>query len=384
MKIGILTQPLHNNYGGLLQNYALQQALIREGFEPETIDNSQKPHPWLKQKVIFAKDYFRHLMKPGLIKAPKYQPNEREFAEISRNSMHFINKYIKHTTPFHSTEELMNLVAKGRYAGYVVGSDQCWRPMYSGGFLKEMFLSFVDGDQQVRRISYAASFGTNRWEFSPEMTEACTRLAKQFDCVSVREDSGVRLCKDYLGVEALHVLDPTMLLSKEDYIKLVEDECEPQSGGNLFYYILDPNDEKNGLINKIATDLQLTPFTVLPRCQAENRTRKDIEHHIEDCVYPSVTSWLRGFMDAKMTVVDSFHGAVFSIIFNKPFWVIANAERGNARFSSLLKMFDLEDRLVDPSRLSQLDINRQIDWNTVNSILAKKIIESKKVFNYLR
>ena len=383
-RIGILTQPLQNNYGGLLQNYALQIVLKRLGFEPTTIDHRSIKLKWYRQMSDQTKCYLRHWLKPKVNKAPKYQLTERESKVIGRYSLAFVNKYISHTKPFTSVDELKHLVNEGNYSGYVVGSDQCWRPSYSGGFLKEMFFSFIDGSKDTHRIAYAASFGTDQWEFSHEMAKECARLAKQFDCVTVREDSGIRLCKEYFGIEAKHVLDPTMLLIKEDYIKLVEEEKEPESPGDLFYYILDPTEEKKAFINTIASAQKLTPCTVLPRCQAECRTRWDVKHRIEDCVYPSVTTWLRGFMDAKMTVVDSFHGTVFSIIFNKPFWVISNSERGNARFSSLLKLFDLEDRLINSTNVSELDFQRPINWDKVNSIREQMICESIKAFEFLK
>ena len=78
-----------------------------------------------------------------------------------------------------------------------------------------------------------------------------------------------------------------------------------------------------------------------------------------------------------MTVVDSFHGMVFSILFNKPFWVIGNAERGMSRFTSLLKTFHLEDRLLDADKLDNIDISKPIDWAVVNGILEENRSESK-------
>ena len=108
----------------------------------------------------------------------------------------------------------------------------------------------------------------------------------------------------------------------------------------------------------------------MPKYQAENRTKEDVKKRIEDCIFPSVTSWLRAFMDAEMVIVDSFHGAVFSIIFNKPFWVISNTERGNARFESLLKMFGLDDRMILPK--DEVDWQSYIDWKMVNEMRAKE------------
>ena len=351
MKIGILTQPLHANYGGLLQNYALQQTLVRAGHEVETID-------WgggsgLRAMLYRMKERVLHAFLPNRFSPLKYKPNNNEQAIIQRNTNHFINTYINHTEAIHSYDGFVRQVARGGYDAYVVGSDQCWRPCYNA-FLPSMFLDFVQ-DKQVKRIAYAASFGTDKWEFTPQQTAVCVPLAKKFDMVSVREDSGVKLCKEHLGVDAVHVLDPTMLLTKEEYIQLIEKEKEPKSNGTLFNYILDPDARKSAFIQKVAKAKGLKAFQVLPKYQTETRTKDDVKNRIEDCVFPGVTTWLRAFMDAEMTIVDSFHGMVFSIIFNKPFWAIGNVSRGMSRFTSLLKMFHLEDRLLDADNLDDVD-----------------------------
>lgn len=369
MKIGILTQPLHNNYGGLLQNYALQQVLKSMGHEVETVDWMPASAGDIKTWLWRKKETLLSLVLKDREK-PSYSLTDKEKEIISRNTHRFIERYIS-VCPFMAKkeEEFRSIDEAHKYQAYVVGSDQVWRPSYNGGMLTAMFLSFVKRDA-VRRIAYAASFGTSEWEFTPQMTEECARLAKQFDLITVREKSGVMLCREYLGVEAANVLDPTMLLNSEDYEKVVVNENEPKSSGTLFNYILDPSEEKKSLIERLADNQGLQAFTIMPKCQAENRTKWDVKHRIEDCVFPSVTSWLRGFMDAEMVVVDSFHGAVFSIIFNKPFWVIANAERGNARFESLLGLFGLEDRMI--SLGEEVDWKKEIDWKRVNEIRQKE------------
>lgn len=376
MKIGILTQPLHANYGGLLQNYALQQVLLRAGHEVETIDwtpsnkslrNSLSRIKWALLSTLFRNKYQKL----------RYQPTDKEKRIIQQHTNHFISTYIHHTKTIMFKDGFRRQTREGKYDAYVVGSDQCWRPGYNA-FLSSMFLDFVK-EEKAKRIAYAASFGTDQWEYSPEMTAICAPLAQKFDFVSVREDSGVRLCKDYLGVDAVHVLDPTLLLNKDDYISLIEAEKEPQSRGTLFNYILDPDANKTAFINRVAKEKGLQSFQVLPKCQAETRTKEDIKNRIEDCVFPGVTTWLRAFMDAEMTIVDSFHGMVFSIIFNKPFWVIGNANRGMSRFTSLLKVFHLEDRLLDANHLKDVDINLPIDWSYVNAILEQKRNECKNL-----
>lgn len=373
MKIGILTQPLHANYGGLLQNFALQQVLIRAGHEVNTID-------WDVVKGIHVQMYqikmrILSILFPSKYPKVKYQPNENEQYIIRRNTNYFISSYISHTKVVHSRKEFELQSLKDNYNAYVVGSDQCWRPSYNM-FLSSMFLDFAKY-QNVKRIAYAASFGTDQWEFTPQQIAICTPLVQLFDLVTVREDSGMKLCKKYFGVDAIHVLDPTMLLTKEDYISLIKVEKEPQSAGSLFNYILDPDVKKSAFIQRVADVKGLRSFQVLPKYQAEIRTKEDVKKRIEDCIFPRVTTWLRAFMDAEMTIVDSFHGMVFSIIFNKPFWVIGNASRGMSRFTSLLKVFSLEDRLLDVNNLKNIDVSKPINWESINGILEEKRIECK-------
>lgn len=369
MKIGILTQSLVVNYGGLLQNYALQQVLLQAGHEVETID-WYPSYNSLRERLYRVKRAMLSVFFPEKYPKLRYQPTEEERKVIQRNTNHFISTYINHTEKVRSKEGFITKAKEGNYDAYVVGSDQCWRPRYNA-FLTSMFLDFAK-EEKPQRIAYAASFGTDQWEFTQEMTSICAPLAQKFDFVSVREDSGVKLCKEHLGVNAVHVLDPTLLLTKEDYIHLIEAEKEPKAKGTLFNYILDPDTVKSAFINRVAKERGLKSFQVLPKCQAETRTMDDIKNHIEDCVFPGVTTWLRAFMDAEMTIVDSFHGMVFSIIFNKPFWVIGNVNRGMSRFTSLLKLFHLEDRLLDTNQLQEVDINRPIDWSSVNTILQQK------------
>ena len=281
MKIGILTQPLHSNYGGLLQNYALQQTLVRAGHEVETID--WEGGSGLRTMLYRMKVQVLHTLLPNRYPLLKYMPNDKEKSIIQRNTNHFINTYINHTEAIHSYEGFVSQAVRGKYDAYVVGSDQCWRPCYNA-FLPSMFLDFVQ-DKQVKRIAYAASFGTDKWEFTPQQTAVCALLAKKFDMVSVREDSGVKLCKEHLGVDAVHVLDPTMLLTKEDYIQLIEKEKEPKSDGTLFNHILDPDAKKSVFIQKVAKAKGLKAFQVLPKCQTETRTKEDVKKRIEDFVY---------------------------------------------------------------------------------------------------
>lgn len=370
MKIGILTQPLRNNYGGLLQNYALQKVLKDAGHTPITLDQGDSVSV-LRHKIYYLKCYLLHLLSPNKYKRPICLLSKEEESVIRKNTMYFIDKYISHTKVLRSVHEISTKSKEDGIQAFVVGSDQCWRASYNYHF-PAMFLNFVEKKSSIRKIAYAASFGIDTWELGENQNALYRKWASDFDLITVREKSGVYVCKKFLGVDAYNVLDPTLLLAKSDYVQLIQQEKEPESSGNLFYYILDPTEEKKRFIDTVGEKLNLKPFMVLPKYKEEYRTRNNVENDIEGCVYPRVTQWLRAFMDAKMTIVDSFHGMVFSIIFNKPFWVIKNGGRGNTRFDSLLSTFGLEDRLIDDKDLFTIDIKKPIDWEKVNQTIDDK------------
>lgn len=375
MRIGIVTQPLHNNYGGLLQNYALQRVLRDSGHDPITLDWSPISIPWWKEKGYNLKIWvYRNILGNKAVPRPSYKLNQVENKIISRNNYKFIDKYISHTEKVNSSKGFSEILNREGVQTLIAGSDQCWRPNYAGGHIYDMFFRFAE-NKNINRIAYAASFGTDIWEFSIEQTEECRRLVNKFNLVTVREKSGVDLCRDNLKVNATHVLDPTMLLDRAVYEQIAHDLGSHKSIGNLFYYILDPSKEKIAMVDSIASARDMKPFTVMPICQAENRTKQNVKKEIEKCVFPGVEQWLRAFMEAEMVICDSFHGCVFSIIFNRPFWVIGNSKRGNARFDSLLKTFGLEDRLITIGE--NIDINKPIAWENVNDILEQKRAFSK-------
>lgn len=371
MKIGIITQPLHTNYGGLLQNYALQQVLKGWGHNVITLDQKNVLLPKWRIYASFIKTFLFKIIGKGNERNYPYSLNKREQAYIRQHTNRFINKYINHTEPFQKIKDFRNYTINNNLDALIVGSDQVWRPIYN----RNVLCSFFDFSKglQVKRIAYAASFGVSHWEFNKSQTKHCRELIRNFNGVSVREDSGIDLCRKYLYCDALHVLDPTMLLEKEDYIHLVEEENEPISKGNLFTYILDNSIEKKSIVDEVASELSLIPFAVFPKSKA---SRKTIKRNLDACVYPSVTQWLRAFVDAEFVVCDSFHGAVFSIIFNKPFLIIGNKGRGMARFNALLEMFDLKNRMVNDIADIHSIVNTLIDWDKINQIRLKMKIYS--------
>jgi len=365
MKIGILTQPLHANYGGLLQAYALQTTLQKMGHDAIIINREysqyENPVDIPQSRVSKALDFIKYYIKV-LVGRPAYLMVPRTKLHLLwRNAKEFLAKYYTISPTLYTDKQLIDYYRSANFDCLIVGSDQVWRPAISPN-IYNYFFDFAEEDN-LKKLAYAASFGVNKWEFTEEQTYKCSRLAKLFDAISVRESSGVSLCKDYLGVEAYHVLDPTFLLEKEDYIEIINKEHEPISDGSLYYYILDSATSKMTLIKEIASKYQMKSYS----CNFKGYEKCYRIGHFEDSVYPPTTKWLRGFLDAKMVLTDSFHGAVFSIIFNKPFWVIGNKERGMARFESLLGLFGLEDRLIDIENYERVDFQMPIDWTGINN-----------------
>lgn len=366
MRIGILTLPLNQNYGGILQAYALQTVLERLGHEVRVVE-WKRPYglPFYKMPYVYGKRMVMNLMgrKFPVLYEQKYN---REQCVIRQNTDKFIKEYI-HLAEYDDFPD----IKESEYDAIVVGSDQVWRPRYFGiKQIENAYLKFAEG-WNIKRIAYAASFGTDEWEYTAKQTSECGRLLRMFDAVSVREDSGVRLCRERFGVGARHVLDPTVLLDKNDYVKLFEVAGTPKSKGNLLCYMLDETEEKRGLVRRVAEEKGLRPFNV--KSQSDSITSP-----IGERIQPPLEQWLRGFYDAEFVVTDSFHACVFSILFDKPFVVVGNANRGMSRFNSLLAMFGLEDRLLtDAHAYTEC---KDADRVGITAILVEK---KREAMNYL-
>lgn len=369
MRIGIVTLPLHTNYGGIMQAYALSHVLKDMGHDAIVINKLQYRYlsffkkcyiyPWrIFQKVflqrkdinVFPERYFNRCQE------------QRKRTMLHTNA--FVEKYVPKKDLTH-----YGLLRKNRFDVVIVGSDQIWRPRYIENTLcatvDDAFLAFTDG-WNIKRIAYAASFGTDKWEFSDEQTKRIVPLAQRMNAISVRESSGVGLCANNLGVDAMHVLDPTLLLDVEDYRRLYNYSAEIVNRGKIMCYVLDESERVNDIIRII-----------------EQKTGKEhfsSKASFDEDIQPPVEEWLYGFDSSDLIVTDSFHACVFSLIFHKHFIVFTNAKRGNERIDSLLSMFGLQDRKVDANTVTDVDIqallDKKIDFEQVDKILDCKKTES--------
>lgn len=379
-RIGILTQPALLNYGGIMQAYALKTVLLREGWSPVIVNRAKfiRKVSGMKRARRYVKRFFRILS--GNRKLPLFYryPCTELFIARQKNLRRFLDRNMPELSPLiFSRKEMLDYMREKDLKVFAVGSDQVWRPRDSAD-LGAYFLDFME--EGNCGFSYAASFGTEDLEYTREHIDMYAPLLARFIGISVREDSAAGLLRRHFGAEAEHVLDPTMLLDASDYRRILEDA--DYRGGtsvrkpHLMKYVLDAGEEKESVVRWAASSLGLEVYDSLPYLGAD-----DDRIPPEDTAVPSMESWIAGFADAGFTVTDSFHGCVFSIIFNVPFIAIGNSSRGMARFTSLLRMFGLEDRLAAPGERPDTALLGQPDWNRVNSLLAGY---RKSSMDYLR
>lgn len=298
---------MYANIGGILQGYALQTVLERLGHKVEII--VPLIPEWVKWLILFfcRRRLDRIWVIRCTVKSLRLSPFVRKKIRFSRRRSY-------------------ESIKEGDYDAIVVGSDQIWRKQYIHTTISNIFLKFTYG-WQIKRIAYAASFGVDGWQFDETETNIIRQCLSEFSAVSVREKSGVKLLREYAGCESIHVLDPTMLLSAEDYLSLASAKVN-KSGGGLVSYILDHREESEEFVNGIACAKGLV--------RRELNCNKGL----------SIEEWITGIASADLLVTDSFHGCVFSIIFRKPLIFTVNNNRGGARFPSLIETFGIENNCV--------------------------------------
>lgn len=368
----ILSHPLINNYGGILQAYALQHALQGLGQETTIIDFFARKWGMMRKKeslLSLIKSFIKQLLimypgkpypLPGIFSPYFFKPFKFRFLHMWKLDL---------------GRTRLNRLNDGE--SFIVGSDQVWRCRYARNIesVPFFFLNFATQSQRRRSIAYAASFGSDEWEGTPEETAICKQLINDFKAISVREHSGIRICRDVFGVKAVQMPDPTLLLEQEDYNRLIR-RWRTKSTKTPFMavYLLDETAEKTELVQALSQCTGLYPQHLMPHPGAEK---------LMDRLPLSIPQWLRCMRDAECVLTDSFHGCVFSIIFNKPFICLGNESRGSARFDSLLGTFGLQDRLItshDADTIIQT-LTSPIDWDRVNTIRRS---EQARAFNFLK
>lgn len=364
MRIAVVTLPLHTNYGGLLQAFALKNVLEGMGHSVTVLDLKDKmPAPkGIKAPFKYMGRMLRRLVKgsegPEVFKELRYR---RELPVLATYTSSFVDRYISPRLIGSYRD-----VREGEYDAFIVGSDQVWRPLYFRG-IEDAFLKFTRG-WDVLRIAYAASFGTDKLEYEYMQLEECSRLLADFDAVSVREDAAVGMCEEWLDHEgAVHVLDPVMLPDADIYRSFASSQEKHPAEGRIMTYILDPSDEKKHVVEFMerVSGLGTYDSSVWPYVAGRSLSER---------VVPPVEQWLAAFADCEIVVTDSFHGCVLSVLMHKRFVAVGNSRRGMSRLNSFLSMFGLEQRLVhgiDPEDDGSFLLS-DIDWERVDAVLQQQ------------
>lgn len=342
-----------NNYGAVLQSFALCKSVNNMGYKTRVID-------------YFSNSASNKIDDHSVFNFYKFREN-------------FINRTHK---CFNKTD-LIKL--NKQFNTFIVGSDQVWNYNYiHPSFPNDIgryFLNFVLPSKRI--ISYAPSFAESHWKGNEKEIKEVKKLLERFSSVSVREKSGQKICKELFNIEAEHVLDPTLLLEKKDYIEIINSEFIPkQKKKFIAYFTLDEKLEENiHNYEKIKVFAKNNNLNVL-----NIKGYKKIFLGEEKFIYNKIQSWLSYINDCDFLITDSYHAVIFAIIFNKQFLIIEREYAGNERFKSLFSLFNLKvkDRIF--SALDKVNDLNEIYENKINYEDIEKILnpERKKSMSYLK
>lgn len=362
MKIDIVTLHRAQNYGSVLQAFALQKQIEKLGHQAYILDYypERYTNKGLLKRLKNKSSRFNNplvLLIAKLLIYPSYLKKGIQFNKF----MHYLNL---EKPSFATNEEGM-----GRFTdadAYCAGSDQIWNSHWNEGVEKVLFLDFVPKGKLC--LSYAASIGLSNIPAN-EIDETKLLLDK-FEFLSLREDKGVELVRELGRTDAVQCLDPTLLMSKEEWSLYADDSYKGKE------YVLTYNLHHDPEIDKCAKAIA-SKYHLQIRNISYNWHDIVRHGHLDWC--PTVERFLGLIKNAKYVVADSFHATAFSIIFEKPF-VVITPEVASSRLSSLLKMLELDDYNINKFTSVKV-IEQPIDYIRVKSIIATKQRESISFLN---
>jgi hypothetical protein len=376
MKIGIMTfWWSQDNYGQLLQCYALQKYLRDLGHEAFLIR-------YKEQKQTFNIVSLLKIFNP--VKVCRYIIEKKFLKQVqkdellhSRNFDLFRTNYIKQSEYFYSSyNDLKDNPPEADI--YIVGSDQVWNfdNLRVIPQINAFFLNF--GNESIIRISYSASFGIEK--LSNEVQNYIKPLIQKFKYVSVREKSGEKICNE-MDVSADVVCDPTLLLDGNKYLTTLQ--IQNNDSNYIFVYHVNVFRFKNEFLTQINT-FATSNNLVIKSVSASGyiAARKLIKS--SEYIYASIPEWLSLIANSKYVLTTSFHGTVFAIIMHKPFLTITldkKYSRSNDRFRTLLKTLGLESRIYKSGVPIADQLNQPIDWDRVDSCLKNEKNKSMEFLN---
>lgn len=357
-KIGLVTCFI-NNYGACLQAYALQTILnnyaekveIIQYLEPLGYDNNKS----FKHRLVF-----NNFTKSVFAMLSMEYKHSREFR---RSCEKFKVKYLCfNNVKYYSYDDFLR--KPPNYDVFVCGSDQIWNPTFYGEPNKVYYLDFT-GDK--KRIAYAPSIGVS--DIDSVYQDEFVRLVKKFNYISVREKTGSQLIKKYCDMEAKTVLDPTLLLAKNEWSELANNAEIHIDEKYIFCYLFGNRPFYSEFIRCVSELLNL-PIYIVPF------TKKQVYAGFHNIYGAGPLEFIKLIKEASFVITDSFHATAFSINMNIPFYSLLRNSKGdpkcmNSRIYDILSLVRLEDRLWDDFRdISQFE--RIFSWDESNKILSNK------------
>lgn len=340
MKLGTLTPHHSQNYGGVLQAYALQQALQKLPVESEIVDYRFPGNQQNMSLMTFSQaKTWKSIVRWGLGKVFF----EKRLGKRLEKSLDFIENYLPVSERIYRNEEELTRSVQD-YQGFITGSDQVWNckfPSFTGAYL----LDFVPRDR--KKISYAASFGIPSLpqEYIPQFRKAL----QTFDAISVREEQGIEMVKEISGREATWVLDPTLLLNSEDWAKITPSTRPREKEYILCYFIDTFGKSVRRILGEIQKKYQMPIVNV-----GLNNPIEYFWPKVEYAIDAGPRDFVHYIQHASAVVTNSFHGSVFSLIFGKPLCVVTNTnpfrKSMNSRILSLAKRFDIQNCIQDANK----------------------------------
>lgn len=357
------------NYGQLLQAFALQQTLMRMGHFPYLIRYGFHECLPLSLGIELPKLDFSKLMdEKQMEEAMAGSAENRHFDDFRRVHLNLSRNAYNHLDEL----QLFPPVADC----YITGSDQVWAQLLSRTDNQTFFLNF--GPQEVLRISYAPSFALK--SYPSELNSLLEQTLKKIDAISVREKTGIEICRD-AGSEAQWVADPTMLLNGDYYRMLAKESQTALPDNYMFVYHVNVNKHQFPCwkaFNRYNIEHGIHAIAV--HANGEKKSNVEFLENVE-YMYPSIQDWIRLIDGCQYMLTTSFHGMIFAILLHKPFFIVLRPESkfaGNDRIISILAALGLEDRIVTSDIDVQKQMQKPICWDEVDEKLEALRQESLK------
>lgn len=364
MKLGGLTF-WRNNYGSILQAYALQMILNSyDGVDYEIICQYGK-------RILSADNMLDKIRTYGLFESLK-----RLFWKFCIPPMHrrtkCLQKFVDENLMVSGTRYSEDTISHSNsiYEGFVFGSDQIWNAesvdmnsMYWGGFVNQGKLKFA----------YAPSIGVTT--LTEEQRDKIQKNLSDFTGISCREKSGADMLNCFLkNHECIHVLDPTMLIERAVWDKMSMGESDEPP--YLFVYLLRGTKEWRQQIERFAKRKKLKILT-MPFLDYEKIVYYDLIFGDERLWEVSPVDFIRLIRNASIVVTDSFHCMVFSCLYHVPFWVYPKIGKAQmSRIQELLSLLEISNRIISTD-ISDMDMRERINWENVDEVIERKRKESR-------